>query len=236
MSIKHRGDFFGDYFDFLNQLVTNHVRPFKKGECLAPSRIAVNPEIAKDLWTMLFSVSAMDALNYSFALLDDIDTRQVVFRDRLFEIRRDTWVLFLDVDGVINGHSRLLDPELKEKHDLDSHLRAELDPELCKLVTEFVDTHDIVVVLSSCWKDFPNVDKLLAERGIEVHSHTPNLPYGCRGDEIKSWLVQWKRPKGFVILDDDADMGELKAHLVQTDGEQGVMPSDLEKALKVLRQ
>src|SRR5262245_27742245 len=54
-----------------------------------------------------------------------------------------------------------------------------------------------------------------------------------RGDEIAVWLAE-HAVDGYVIIDDHADMGELRSHLVQTHPARGLQPADVPRALAAL--
>src|SRR3990167_8915150 len=62
----------------------------------------------------------------------------------------------------------------------------------------------------------------------------PACPGASRGEEIAVWLARHV-VRGCVIIDDHADMGELRSHLVQTRPAHGLQPSDVARAVALLR-
>ena len=133
--------------------------------------------------------------------------------------------VFLDLDGVLTtARTRFVefDPETV------SHLNA--------LVRD-----DVGFVLSSSWRgllplaDLTDMLRLAGFRG-EVSDQTPYIRNVERGVEIAAWLKAHPEVGDFVILDDDADMGELVSHLVQTDSASGLQAADVERAMGILNE
>lgn len=108
------------------------------------------------------------------------------------------------------------------------------------------------MVLSSTWRigwfdrdyglhgrnveDFTRLEEKLRENGITFISRTPRLASGYRGEEIKTWLDNWKGEsvESFVIIDDDADMRPFMSRLVQTSFNKGLQPKNVKKAIEML--
>lgn len=139
-------------------------------------------------------------------------------------------IVFLDFDGVLNcadgpiGKRGLL--------GLCCERIAMIDT-LCRVTTA-------AVVVSSTWRLDQGVSDLrglLKDHGFTgmVLDKTPYLPGSERGDEIACWLSNndWRKP--FVIIDDDADMGDLKPYLVKTSFTDGLQLRHIEWALDILR-
>lgn len=144
-------------------------------------------------------------------------------------------VLFLDVDGVLNGI------EWFSRRGTRGGIwpRNEVDPHCVDLLNELVVRVDTQIVLSSTWRIAGSLERSKKRmREIGVHTGrmigiTPRLPYPGRGAEIETWLLtyeaaQHERP-AFVILDDDDDMGPHLNRLVQTDHRVGLTEEDCDR-------
>lgn len=125
-------------------------------------------------------------------------------------------VIFLDVDGVMNG----------ARNWPVTAGRTWIDPEAVKRLNQITTITGAVIVVTSTWRTEWDVRKLLVNAGVtgQIVGETAHLLDQPRGDEIDAWLT-WRanasRTAGdgvesFVILDDDADMGDLSSHLVKT--------------------
>lgn len=120
-------------------------------------------------------------------------------------------ILFLDIDGVLNG--------------IDYQMSATEEPPLIDksrlaLLREILEKRDIRVVLSSSWKKAwePGCpfDCIFKASGIWIHDKTPALGRKC--DEISAWLKCHPEVDRFVILDDaDSGWGVLSPFVVVTD-------------------
>ncbi len=130
-------------------------------------------------------------------------------------------ILFLDIDGVLNRCGKSAQG---------------LEEDKVLLLKSIVEQTGCEIVLSSTWrKSEHNLEriKLLCRQrlGCELFGTTPIMDRKVdglwraeqRGTEIANWLEPWqhKNPR-FVILDDDADMGDLLPHLVKTDSFTGL--------------
>lgn len=107
-------------------------------------------------------------------------------------------VVFLDIDGVLNYAGF-------KKRAFGYYF---VDDEKIKLLKEIVDKTDAKIVLSSTWRleRFPDcrdtaprsyklyhkLVRKLKDFDLEIYSHTPILPKGCRGKEIEQWLQDWQ--------------------------------------------
>ena len=137
-------------------------------------------------------------------------------------------VVFLDIDGV-------LAPILR----WDRY--GDLDPGCIKVLNEIVADGGAAVVVSSTWrygKTVAELQEILESEGFtgRVLDKTPIGAAGAdRGDEIAAWLAE-HAVDGYVIIDDHADMGTLRTHLVQTHPARGLAPADATRALAILRQ
>ena len=139
-------------------------------------------------------------------------------------------VIFLDIDGVIINRA-----SCKKRYD-------SADPGCVKILNGLIAKTGAKLVLSSCWRSgrtVKEIQDLLNNWGVqgEVIGKTDELP-GMkvqRGDEIGKWLREHpEEVESFVIIDDDADMGQLLPRLVHTRFDPGITPNDAEMAVKVL--
>ena len=136
-------------------------------------------------------------------------------------------VIFLDIDGVLAPIRRW-----------DRY--GDLDPACIEALNEIVARGGADVVVSSTWRHSKTVAQLQAMLDAEgfsgcVLDKTPTgVPGASRGEEIAVWLARHV-VRGCVIIDDHADMGELRSHLVQTRPAHGLQPSDVARAVALLR-
>ena len=139
-------------------------------------------------------------------------------------------IVFLDVDGVLNGYNRwnTLGWDIVCKFNsekLRNWYREITDPcgvheKKVKLLAKIVHNTGAKVVMSSTWRhsywkfvngesdyDIDRIKKLadlLNKYNIEVIDITPKSPRGRRDDEIIAWLSRHEEDVDrFVILDDE---------------------------------
>ena len=135
-------------------------------------------------------------------------------------------MIFLDFDGVLAPIRRW-----------DRY--GDLDPACIQVLNEIVARAGADVVVSSTWrygKTAPELQEMLDAQGFtgRVLDKTPTgAPGTDRGDEIAAWLAE-HAVSGYVIIDDHADMGELRAHLVQTHPGRGLQPADVLRTIATL--
>ena len=135
-------------------------------------------------------------------------------------------VIFLDIDGVLAPIRRW-----------DRY--GDVDPACVQVLNEIVARGAAEVVVSSTWRHGKTVADL--QQMLEAHGFTGSVvdktPTGAvglsRGEEIAAWLAE-HTAGGYVIIDDHVDMGELRAHLVQTQPAHGLQPADVPRAMAVL--
>ena len=138
-----------------------------------------------------------------------------------------TKILFLDIDGVLNRCGATP----KDARGLE-------EPKV-GLLEWILQRTGARVVLSSTWRKadhlLQRISAVLASRGHPILDCTPvldgqpapgSLLYTSvpRGSEIQAWLNDNPEVARFVILDDDADMGPLLPHLVNTYSFTGLTP------------
>lgn len=164
-------------------------------------------------------------------------------------------IVFLDIDGVVNTLQINTKPFSK-----NSIYRDGFYFDLCHNNDKRVSNRQAVmwlnklckdtgakIVISSTWRfcekqctteEYLRNTGLLPE--IEIIGKTPIMHGHCRGDEILSWLnTNYEKnidEISFVILDDDADMGNLIEHLVQCDTHRGFEYPEYVKALEILKK
>ena len=129
-------------------------------------------------------------------------------------------IIFLDIDGVLNN-SRCWGnrPAIKA-----------FDKECIIAFNEIIDATKARIVISSSWRNLFTYDSLcdiLRKVGVKgaILDVTPTVSiHRHRGAEIKAWLDTklWPEINSFIILDDEADMEDLKDHLLQTDSYTGL--------------
>ena len=138
-------------------------------------------------------------------------------------------IVFLDVDGVLNGYNRwntlgwnIVCKFNSEK--LRNWYRKLTDPcgihkKKVKLLAKIVRNTGAKVVMSSSWRfawkkgtsaldvlggKFKYLDDLFKKYDIEIIDITPNLPRQKRDSEIIQWLAQHEdEVENFIILDDE---------------------------------
>lgn len=139
-------------------------------------------------------------------------------------------VLFLDVDGVLNG------AYTRERNPAGT---TGIDPRMALRLRRILETARPNVVISSTWRTSPRlVDHLWDRIGEDLKSlwigNTPrHVPTGReRGHEIQAWLdASPDRVSRMVILDDDGDMVHLTHHLHQTDCFYGLTDADVDAVI-----
>jgi Swiss Army Knife RNA repair-like protein len=135
-------------------------------------------------------------------------------------------VIFLDIDGVLAPIRRW------DRYE-------DLDPACIQVLNQIVAGSGADVVVASTWRHGKTVAELqdmLDAQGFAgcVLDKTPSdLAGAARGDEIAAWLVA-HAVVGCVIIDDHADMGELRSHLVQTHPAHGLQPAHVPRAIALL--
>ena len=142
--------------------------------------------------------------------------------------RKQPRIIFLDIDGVLAPIRRW-----------DRY--GDLDPACIQVLIDIVASGGADVVVSSTWrhgKTVPELQQMLEAEGFagRVVDKTPSDISGAsRGEEIAAWLAE-HAVGGYVIIDDHADMGELRSHLVLTHPAHGLRPADVPRAIAMLKQ
>jgi hypothetical protein len=157
-------------------------------------------------------------------------------------------LLFLDVDGVLNSRDYISRDDVNFD-DPDQ----QMDPDAIARLNQITDATGASIVVSSTWRlgwldDSNGLDKLqysfklygITGKIIGMTPHKPNCIRNQRGKEIQAWLDfnrinMTNDVEKFVILDDDADMGKLKDHLVLTKFKNGLQDKHVEEIIKRLK-
>ena len=115
-------------------------------------------------------------------------------------------LLFLDIDGVLNSgeYTKKLDHTMITDGNGDF---PDIDPEAMNRLNSIINETDCEVILSSGWRNFPNIKEHLLECGLckPIKDVTP-VSFVSRGYEIYYYLQtnNWdKKYDKFVILDDN---------------------------------
>ena len=149
-------------------------------------------------------------------------------------------IVFLDIDGVLNGHRR----------DAHGYCRIEAGP-VVHLNRILAETEARLVITSS-WRylvhsgamTLEGFSYMLITHGIACHGRLAGVTCrdeeaGSRGDQITRWLDQYPlrgaRSAYVVIDDEDAGVTGAGHPLVRTDGRVGLTHRDADAAIAVLR-
>ncbi|MDF1661665.1 MAG: HAD domain-containing protein [Planctomycetota bacterium] len=139
-------------------------------------------------------------------------------------------VIFLDIDGVLNTFLKVVE------------LSLPLERPCVAVLNQLIEKSGAKVVISSSWRlyyDLEKIREILEEYGFvgEIIGKTPVLKGSERGEEIKTWLqVHGEGAASFVILDDHADMCDIRDHLVRTDANEGFQKHHGLRALEILER
>lgn len=166
-------------------------------------------------------------------------------------------IVFLDIDGVLNHWGPGCGELIERNPDLTALVPKLCDDNVnafnCFMCRAQASWNDVRIVVSSSWRKIASLGTIkrhLHQSGVagEVIDRTPSL-LKQRGDEILHWLeenqagcpihvptrgVRWAQIDGFVILDDDSDMGPVMPWLVQMDGSKGFTMDDVDRAMFML--
>lgn len=148
----------------------------------------------------------------------------------------DKPLIFLDIDGVLNGHA----------FDAAA-MSCSFEPQCVMLFNRLLADADAEVVISSSWR-YMITGGAMTLRGFEYLLRTHHLAVSgrlvghtvrdeavpTRGGQISEWLSRDPRDR-YVVLD-DLDLGITAAGhpLVLTDGSVGLTEADYAAALAVL--
>ncbi len=130
-------------------------------------------------------------------------------------------VVFLDYDGVVNTplwYQKDGQWKCRFGQPYDGKVNNE---QAVQWVSEFCQKYGYGIVVSSTWRLSEDYDVMLIRgglrKGIEILGRTPVLNGKDRGDEISQYLAENPDVTGYLIFDDDNDMGEHMDRLVRCD-------------------
>ncbi len=141
-------------------------------------------------------------------------------------------VIFLDIDGVMNG--------LESRPDHRLGFVGFLEPENVAVLNHIVEVTGAVIVVSSTWRLSMPWDEMRAAfraAGCEAEliDRTPDLDARDRQREIKAWLAaQAEPPTRYVVIDDSFLMPDLPGALVRTSKLCGLTEHDVPAVLRRL--
>ena len=165
-------------------------------------------------------------------------------------------VIFLDIDGVVNTLQISSQPfntrsgKIKRAGGFYYNICTPRDKQVSNIqaiewLNKLCIETQASIVISSTWRlakgDYERTCEALYNSGlrpeIRIIGCTPRIYAGWdipRGVEIQDFLTGHPDITQYVILDDDADMGDLVDHLVQTNTYIGFTYPDYIKALDIL--
>jgi len=142
--------------------------------------------------------------------------------------------LFLDVDGVLNSEAWFV-KQRRLKGRVDA---CEVDPEPVMRILNIVEATGAKIVLSSSWRNQPDLVEYLRSTGLPIHDMTPEVNAGFeRHMDIIAWLDDNEDVKRFAIVDDDIDAGDhqrLRSSFVKTDARYGLRGEHARKLIDIL--
>ena len=134
-------------------------------------------------------------------------------------------VVFLDYDGVVNTplwYQKDGQWKCRFGQPYDGRVNNE---QAVQWVSEFCQKYGYGIVVSSTWRMDQDYDVMLIRgglrRGIEIVGKTPVLDGKDRGDEISQYLAENPDVTGYLIFDDDDDMGVHLERLVRCNPSKG---------------
>jgi len=156
-----------------------------------------------------------------------------------------TKVVFLDIDGVLNGYPFLDEVEANSTAaPLSREWWSEfIDDARVERLNHILEVTGAKVVLSSSWRmrwPYKELQELFEEHGFrgEFVDATGDEPRGKRGAQIARWLQYAPfEVFSYVCLDDDLDMKEVEERWVQTSPDRGgITEEEVERAIALLEQ
>lgn len=153
-------------------------------------------------------------------------------------------ILFLDIDGVLNGTEDWVEMVLF-KHPHNKGVEV-LNRTKLALLYNIVSRTDAKIVVSSTWRLHYTIAELIAlfnercgreffssemiiDRTPEGHAHT------IRGHEVAAWLQEHPEVTQYVILDDNSDfLPEQKPNFVMTNTRTGMTYENMKSAIAIL--
>lgn len=144
---------------------------------------------------------------------------------------RETPVLFLDIDGVLNSSDWAMRTKQRGIWGID--------PDTIPHLQRIVDETHCDIVISSTWRithRLPDIRGILVKSGMRspcpVVDKTPGGG-GFRGNQIAEWLENTGHVGKFVCLDDDSDFLPGQP-LVQTSNDVGLTAAKADDCIMIL--
>lgn len=148
----------------------------------------------------------------------------------------DKVVIFLDIDGVLNGFRSLMAYGGYAAKDLDP-VAIRLLNRLCQELIKV--NYEPVIVISSTWRmQYPAVSwwqDLWAQHdccALRTIGMTDTGP-GKRGEQVARWMAAHDQFNRFVCIDDDSDFLPEQP-LILTSFENGLQLDHIAKAFEIL--
>lgn len=133
-------------------------------------------------------------------------------------------VLFLDIDGVLNGYRSLIGLGAYP-HAVKEDQRERFDWVAIGMIRRVCEECEVSIVLSSSWRiGMDNTHEIANFLDLPIIDKTPyhNDRSSCRGNEISDWLM-CNMHERYAIIDDDSDMlPHQKPFFVQTEHKNGM--------------
>lgn len=156
--------------------------------------------------------------------------------------KHNEFVVFLDVDGVLNSIKSTAERTPKSNAIGIDYARVAI---LAKAMRKYgLGEIRGDIVLTSDWKDLPPKDEdylylvsKLADYGLEISGHIEGIK-SERGKEVKAYLEKHQEIKEYIILDDNKfDFSRyipLWERLLLTDGIENAEPASKTPAVEVI--
>ena len=162
-------------------------------------------------------------------------------------------VLFLDIDGVLNGYPFLGTAKFDEAYPMSSprYAAGQINPESVALLNHIIAETGASIVVSSTWRKRYGADEMEyilriqgfdGHRGCVIdvtpdHHVTQKKVKSNRGLEIREWLDAHPEVVSFVVVDDDGDMDTVKDRWVQTSlFSNGMTPEEAQEIIALLNE
>ena len=147
-------------------------------------------------------------------------------------------VLFLDIDGVLNGNGFIAKRHCDERVNKLPHPLDYFDPDCVERLNKIIEETNAKIVISSDWKFTLGLNDIFRKVGIrtEIYDKTP-YRFGLRHEEIHEWLENHNVEK-YVILDDIPFQNfEYEGeNFIQTDSQYGLTDKDVVKIIDVFNK
>lgn len=154
-------------------------------------------------------------------------------------------VLFLDIDGVLNSRKFFMEGT----NDTEDYPFNTIDLKSLKLLSKFVSSNNLEIVLSSSWRvihSLKEINEFFLGYGFckPIIDKTPRIWWSKeeryrfeRGNEIKTWLNDHsKNVSKFVIFDDDNDLESYLKYHVWVHPYLGLSELNLRQAKEILNE